>query len=46
MWRAETQGSYFLVFNSILNFDHLNAGYTPPAASAPAASKADADNQE
>jgi hypothetical protein len=25
-WRAETQGSYFLVFNAILNFDHLNAG--------------------
>lgn len=25
-WRGETQGSYFLVFNAILNFDHLNAG--------------------
>lgn len=25
-WRGETQGSYFLVFNSILNFDQLNAG--------------------
>jgi hypothetical protein len=25
-WRAETQGSYFLVFNTILNFDNLNAG--------------------
>jgi hypothetical protein len=25
-WRAETQGSYFLVFNAILNFDQLNAG--------------------
>lgn len=25
-WRGETQGSYFLVFNTILNFDHLNAG--------------------
>jgi hypothetical protein len=25
-WRAETQGSYFLVFNAILNFDHLDAG--------------------
>ncbi len=25
-WRAETQGSYFLVFNAILNFDNLNAG--------------------
>ncbi len=25
-WRAETQGSYFLVFNAILNFDQLDAG--------------------
>jgi Zinc carboxypeptidase len=25
-WRAETKGSYFLVFNAILNFDSLNAG--------------------
>jgi hypothetical protein len=26
VWRGETQGSYFLVFNAILNFDQLNAG--------------------
>ncbi len=25
-WRAETQGSYFMVFNAIMNFDNLNAG--------------------
>jgi hypothetical protein len=25
-WRAETKGSYFLVFNAILNFDNLNVG--------------------
>jgi hypothetical protein len=25
-WRAETQGSYFMVFNAIMNFDQLNAG--------------------
>jgi len=25
-WRAETQGSYFLVFNAIMNYDNLNAG--------------------
>ena len=25
-WRAETKGSYSLVFNAILNFDNLNAG--------------------
>jgi hypothetical protein len=26
MWRGETQDSYFLVYNAILNFDSLNAG--------------------
>ena len=26
IWRGETQGSYFLVFNAILNFDQLDAG--------------------
>jgi hypothetical protein len=26
MWRGSTIGSYFLVFNTILNFDNLNAG--------------------
>src|SRR5215469_262095 len=31
MWRAETSGSYFLVFNSSLNYDHLNAGAAHPA---------------
>jgi zinc carboxypeptidase len=46
MWRAETMGSYFLVFNSILNFDHLNAGFPPPATSTPAPSKAGDDDNE
>ena len=26
MWRNQTQGSYFLIFNALLNFDHLGAG--------------------
>ncbi len=26
IWRGETQGSYFLVFNAILNYDNLDAG--------------------
>jgi hypothetical protein len=26
VWRGETHGSYFLVFNAILNFDNLNVG--------------------
>ncbi len=33
MWRSETQGSYFLIFNAALNYDHLTAGLQPaPAA--------------
>ena len=28
MWRNETAGSYFLLFNAILNFDHLGVGRT------------------
>ena len=26
IWRGETEGSYFLVFNALLNFDQLDAG--------------------
>jgi hypothetical protein len=35
MWRNETQGSYFLLFNAMLNFDHLGVG----VAAAPAAGR-------
>jgi hypothetical protein len=31
IWRGETRATYFLVFNAILNFDHLDAGRKPPA---------------
>ena len=35
-WRWQTQGSYFLGFNAILNWDHLDAGTpVPKAASKP-----------
>ncbi len=30
MWRVSTQGTYALVTNAILNFDHLDLGRTPP----------------
>ena len=37
MWRQETQGSFMLLLNAALHFDHLNAGRkTPDAAKAPA----------
>jgi hypothetical protein len=28
IWRGETHGSYFMVLNAILNFEHLDAGRT------------------
>jgi membrane protein implicated in regulation of membrane protease activity len=34
-WRWQTQGTYFLAFNAILNWDHLDAG--KPAAAPGAA---------
>jgi hypothetical protein len=34
MWRDETHGSYFLLFNAILNYDHLGAGRTSPTSAA------------
>jgi hypothetical protein len=30
-WRWQTQGSYFLGFNALLNWDHLDAGAAPVA---------------
>ena len=41
MWRHETQGSFFLLFNAALNFDHLDAGRD--AAPAPPRPNADDD---
>ncbi|MDB5367820.1 MAG: hypothetical protein JWM77_3747 [Rhodospirillales bacterium] len=35
-WRWQTQGSYFLGFNAILNWDHLDAGAPPPKTAAAA----------
>ncbi|MCA1817920.1 MAG: hypothetical protein LC746_16290, partial [Acidobacteria bacterium] len=32
MWRHQTQGEFFLVFNAALNFDNLGAGRQPEAA--------------
>src|SRR5579884_272644 len=47
MWRNETAGSYFLIFNAMLNFDHLNAGraQTPQTNSATSASGAEQELQ-
>ncbi|MEO8371462.1 MAG: hypothetical protein ABI806_19905, partial [Candidatus Solibacter sp.] len=37
-WRWQTQGTYFLAFNAILNWDHLDAGKAAPSAPATSAS--------
>jgi hypothetical protein len=34
MWRQQTQGSFFLLFNTMLNFDNLGAGRQKAAAAA------------
>jgi len=34
-WRWQTQGNFFLGFNAILNWDHLDAGRTAPRPNAP-----------
>ena len=35
MWRHQTQGSFFLIFNAALNYDNLGVGRDRPAASRP-----------
>ncbi len=30
-WRWQTQGTFFLAFNAIINWDHLDAGKATPA---------------
>jgi hypothetical protein len=45
MWRGETMGSYFLVFNAMLNFDHLDAGAAKSAPSSPANASVSSDDE-
>ena len=46
VWRNETQGSYFLLFNAMLNFDHLSVGAgETPARRPPQPTAADLVNQ-
>jgi hypothetical protein len=40
MWRQETQGSFMLLLNAALNYDHLDAGRKAPPA--PASKSAEA----
>jgi hypothetical protein len=36
-WRWQSQGTYSLAFNAIVNWDHLDAGKSTPAAGSTAA---------
>jgi hypothetical protein len=36
MWRQQTQGSFFLLFNAALNYDHLGVGRAAPKPEEPA----------
>ncbi|MBZ5532214.1 MAG: hypothetical protein LAO20_12345 [Acidobacteriia bacterium] len=47
MWRNETMGSFFLVFNAMLNYDHLNVGRSAvPAAGAATTASGEGDEEE
>jgi hypothetical protein len=45
MWRGETMGSFFLVFNAIMNYDHLNAGAGKPVAQPRTAAAGEGDEE-
>jgi hypothetical protein len=40
MWRQETQGTFMLVMNAALHFDHLAAGWKAPVEGTPSGTKA------
>jgi len=44
MWRHQTQGEFFLVFNAALNYDNLNVGRSEPRGGQ-RPSTADGDDQ-
>jgi hypothetical protein len=48
MWRHQTQGEFFLLFNAALHFNHLGAGLPERAGRPPAAAGTndDEDNQD
>src|SRR5215204_4436990 len=45
MWRHQTQGEFFLVFNAALNYNNLNVGRTEPRPQGQRPSTADGDDQ-
>jgi hypothetical protein len=45
MWRHQTQGEFFLIFNAALNYDNLNAGRSEGRGQGQRPSTADGDDQ-
>ena len=43
MWRHQTQGEFFLIFNAALNYDNLNAGRSEGRGAGSRPSTADDD---
>jgi len=43
MWRHQTQGEFFLLFNAALNFDNLGVGPPEPRGQGPQTSAGDED---
>lgn len=46
MWRHQTQGSFSLIWNAVLNFDSLNTERAVQAPARPAAATADENDQQ
>ncbi len=46
MWRNETMGSFFLVFNAVMNYDHLDAGRSASAQGTSATAAAGDEEEE
>jgi hypothetical protein len=46
MWRHQTQGSFFLIWNAALNFDSLNTERAVQAPARPAGAAADENDQQ
>ncbi len=43
MWRHQTQGEFFMLFNAVLNFDNLGVGREPEPQARPRAGEDEED---
>jgi hypothetical protein len=45
MWRHQTQGEFFLLFNAALNYDNLNVGRSEPSRGSQGSSSTAGEDQ-